>query len=217
MINVDWAVKIITKGLGFDDEVKEACETLVNEVKRLAVPLNVERAPFLSTREFGIVFNPSRDVIRVDPILLAFNLRDHRNDTGIPYEDLLWYLVSHEKGHYELKQKGLRPLDPENEEYMMLYTRFEDYAISRFLRSKDEKYIRIERSILRAEARRLKVFSLNDATVLGLSIAHGYIEFKELDLPSKFVEKVSSIASTMRKVKELSDIPVLVKQLLAKI
>ena len=141
---LDDAIRIITHVIGSESDIRKACDTIVDIVRAIAQPIKVERTSFLSIGEFGIAYDQDKRTILVDPIPLAFVIRDHHIATGISYEDILWYLVSHEEGHHKFRLKCLEPCYPSDPTYMMIYSRLEDYGITKFLRNNDEKYLRIE-------------------------------------------------------------------------
>ena len=213
-MKLDEAISIITCETYRPDRVEESCLFIVEEARKIAGTIAVEKAEFMNTLDYGIVFNRERKAIRVDPIVFGYNLRDHHKATGISYEKLLWRSVEHEKGHFELQQHGLQPLLPRDRTYMTLYGRFEDYAISRFLRSGE--YVEVERAVLRAESRR-DLHTFNDLCVEALCVALGYVELKELEIPPKFGKYVHLISVYMNAVKQPKDVPELVRKLSLKL
>ena len=210
IMKLDEAISIITYQIYLPDRVEESCQLLVEEIRKIAGTIPVEKGEFTSASDYGIVYNRERKAIRVDPIVLSYNLRDLRKDTSIPYDELLWYLVDHELGHYELQQHSLTPTLHEDKTYMTLYGRFEDYAISRFLRS--GRYIAIEEAILKTESR-LGVHTLSDICVSALCVALGYVNLEEPQLQPKTLRYMQLASSKMNEVKELMDLPELVSQL----
>jgi len=205
-LTVEECVKILTSGgIGFgQSKIEEAYLALLNYIKEIAAPLSVREERFLLN--FGIAFSPAENAIVVNPIPLAFILKDNHHSTRIPYTDLLWYLVSHEKGHCELVQKGLKPLNPGDPYYMTLYARFQDYVITKFLKKQDERYIKIEKAVLKAEVKRINGdmgITFNDLAVLGLAIALNYVKIEDLVLTPKQIKGAEIISGKMKNFSSL--------------
>lgn len=213
-MEIDEAISIITYQTYHPDKVEESCQILLEEIERTAKPILVEKAKFMDTLDYGIAYNCEKRIIRVDPIVFAFNLRDVHRETGISYGELVWYFVEHEKGHFELQRLRLEPPLPNDRTYMTLYNRFEDYAISVFLRK--GKYIEVEREVLKAESKR-GVHTFNDLCVIALCVALGYMELKKLQLPSEVLNCISLISSSMKEVEKQQDIPEVVHRLNSKL
>ena len=208
------AISIITFEIFRPDKFEESCEFLFEEIRKMAEPLNVEKAKFPSTLDYGIVYNRERKVIRVDPIVFPRNLRDEHKETGIPYKDLIWYFVEHEKGHFELQKLGLEPSLPENGMYMTLYTRFEDYMISRFLR--ENKYVQIEREVLKSESKG-GVHTFNDICVNALGVALGYLKLEKIGVKDSILKHIRLISSKMNEVERPTDMPGLLQKLFTEV
>jgi len=212
-MNLDETIRIITYPID-PDKVWKSCQFIVEEIKKIAEPIAVEKAESMNAWHFGIVYNREKQAIRVDPVVFAYNLEDAHKNTNIAYEKLLLYFVDHEKGHFELQQQGLQPTLRKNRIYMTLYSRFEDYAISRFLRSGD--YLATEKAVLKTESkRRAKTF--NDICVYALYTALGYVKLKELPIFSKAQKYVRLISLNMKVIKKPMDIPETVDQLSLKL
>ena len=209
-MEIDKAIRVITYQIFHPDKVEESCRILLEEIRRMAKPINVEKGRFLSTLDYGIVYNREKGIIHVDPIVFASNLRDEHKETGVSYKELIWYFIEHEKGHFELQQLGLEPTLPKNEIYMTLYARFEDYVISHFLRR--GKYVEIEREVLRAESKR-GVRTFNDICVSALYIALGYGKLGELQFSPNVLKYISMVSSGMQAVKRPIDAPEVVHKL----
>ena len=209
-MEIEEAIRIITIQINrLPEKFEESCQSLLEEIRSMSKPLSVERAEPPSTRDYGIVYNRQKRLIRVDPIVFARILKDEHKETGIPYKELVWYFVEHERGHFELQELGLEPLLQNNWRYMTLYTRFEDYVISRFLRN--NRYVQIEREILKSESKHTRTF--NEVCVHALGVALGYVKLEKIGVENSILQHIRLISSKMKEIERPTEVPVLLKKL----
>lgn len=213
-MEIDEAISIITWQIIRPAKFEESCKILLEEVKRIAIPVKVERNKFMSTLGYGIVYNREKRTTRVDPIAFAYNLRDQHKDTGIPHKQLIKYAVQHEKGHFKLQESGLEPSLPSDRTYMTLYARFEDYVISRFL--ENGKYRQTEKIVLRSDMKR-GVHTFNDVCVSALRVALRYVKIKEIEAKDSILKYIKLISSKMNEIKKPMDAPQLLQKLFPEI
>lgn len=201
-----------------EDERREARRNLVTEIGRLAEPLDVKRDRGKGTLNYGMIFDRKEENIVVDPVALSFILKDQHKEIGIPREKLVWRMVEHEKGHFELKKSGVGPFPEKDTNSFVLRARFEDYAIARFL--KDEEYRSIEKPILESECRKIsEIRSVGDLCLCSLCVAHRSVnvEPKDLDFSSKSLRQMEKISSEMKDMEGADDIPAAVHSASSKI
>ncbi|MEX0569332.1 MAG: hypothetical protein Q6363_009310 [Candidatus Njordarchaeota archaeon] len=144
---------------------------------------------------------------------------------GLSFSDVLTYMTLHEIGHHQLNLIEVAPKNNvDSARYFVIYSMFEDYIISRYLRG--DIYRELEKKIIKFEAtqacRKLDIKILRDRSfwkaghvmrafvarwvdqiaLIGLAVALNYIDQKDLDLPENIKNLILLIADSMEKITE---------------
>lgn len=173
----------------------------------------------------SIFYNKSESTIVIRPRALIKDLVLYSECANVDAADALFYVMLHEYGHHKLNLMGINPMDlTESKRYMVIYSKFEDYAISRILMG--DTYRRIERKILVYNAKRscevlemsiigslldwhidylartLITKLMDNISTIALADALDYLRLEDISMgiPEKVIEMAKNISSTMRKI-----------------
>ncbi len=174
-----------------------------------------------------IIYTKSRNLIHVDTEKFVECLVIYKICAGLTPIETLYYSILHELGHYQLDKMGINPpANMKSPRFQALYSKFEDYAISRFLRG--ENYRVIEEKLLRFNALRsckavsipmLKLIwdqglgylvrsilnrNVENISTIALAVALGYIDEKTIEtkygVPSIVISRIRLIAENLARI-----------------
>ena len=174
-----------------------------------------------------ICYDKNKRAMVVDPNKILDYIYLLINCTDLGFIDILFYFVLHEFGHYQLDIDGITP--PKNvysPRFLSLYSKFEDYAISKLIRG--DRYRAIEEIILRFNALRfcremsiplLKMLpiwhlnylsrsiitrSIDKIATIALAYALSYLDLQtilcQFDVPNGVLMRIELISSNMTKI-----------------
>jgi len=174
-----------------------------------------------------IYYDKNGRVIIAKTKSLVRSLVVSRRDINVDVVSILFFMLMHELGHHQLHVMGVEPRpDVKSSRYLKLYSKFEDYAISRVLRG--DTYRRIEQKVLsfsaiqlcrilkielfdrlfdwhlRYLARTLLSRYIDYVSTVALVIALGYLSLREIvnvsSLPDNIVRFIQIIADDMTRI-----------------
>jgi len=177
-------------------------------------------------KDVSVFYDKSLFTVFVRPDALLKDLILYYSCAGVDPIDALFYVFIHEYGHHQLNTMGVSP--PEgisSRGYYAIYRKFEDYAVSKFLRG--ETYRRIEKKILVFNAMRsyesLAVRLIDDLfqwridylarslitklmdaiSTVALAKALSYMEIENMfELPRRILNLIGILSSKMRQIQK---------------
>ncbi|MCR8433665.1 MAG: hypothetical protein QXH55_04345 [Candidatus Korarchaeota archaeon] len=223
---------ILLENLNSDsgDVVRCAIKHLLEDIgTRFSDMIGAIKIKFLDKprlKDLPIYYDRRSSTIFVNSVLLAKDLLLYYSCASVDPIDVLFYVFMHEYGHHQINMMGIKPMDIDSRVYYVIYFKFEDFVISRFLRK--GVYRNIESKILSFNAlRSLESLSMgiinslfewhisylarsmvtrlmsNIATV-ALASALGYLNLYSVDVsvPGRIMNIIEVIEFNMRQVSE---------------